>query len=121
MTEFDVYTYGVPIVLLLITAEVIYSSAKRLKFYKLEDTFAGLGLLLGNFLIGLLTKSSIFLIYVYLYQFRLITVNDLLPIWIVWLATFIMIDFVYYLVVSNYSNQLFFNQITYYLPKSIVK
>ena len=96
MTEFDVYTYGVPIVLLLITAEVIYSSTKRLKFYKLEDTFAGLGLLLGNFLIGLLTKSSIFLIYVYLYQFRLITVNDLLPIWIVWLATFIMIDFVYY-------------------------
>ena len=96
MTEFEVYTYGIPIVLLLITAEVIYSSLNRLNFYKLEDTFAGLGLLLGNFLIGLLTKSSIFLIYVYLYQFRLITVNDLLPMWAIWLATFVMIDFVYY-------------------------
>ena len=96
MTELDVYAYGVPIVLLLITAEVIYSSVKGLNFYKLRDTFTGLGLLSGNFLIGLLTKSSIFLIYVYLYQFRLITVNDLLPLWAVWLATFVMIDFVYY-------------------------
>ena len=96
MSEFDIYAYGVPVVLLLITAEVIYSSLKGLNFYKLEDTFAGLGLLLGNFIIGLLTKSSIFLIYVYLYQFRIITVNDLLPIWAIWLATFVMIDFVYY-------------------------
>ena len=96
MTELDVYAYGVPVVLLLITAEVIYSSVKGLNFYKLRDTFTGLGLLSGNFLIGLLTKSSIFLIYVYLYQFRLITVNDLLPLWAVWLATFVMIDFVYY-------------------------
>ena len=96
MTEFEVYAYGIPVVLLLITAEVVYSSLKGLNFYKLGDTFAGLGLLLGNLLIGLLTKSSIFLLYVYLYQFKLITVNDLLPLWSVWIATFIMIDFVYY-------------------------
>ena len=96
MTEFNVYTYGIPIVLLLIMAEVIYSSLKGLNFYKLEDTFAGLGLLLGNFLIGLSTKGSIFLIYVYLYQFKLITVNDLLPLWAIWIVTFVMIDFVYY-------------------------
>ena len=62
MTEFDVYALGIPIVLLLIAAEVIYSSVKGLKFYKLEDTFAGLGLLLGNFIIGLLTKGSVFLL-----------------------------------------------------------
>ena len=55
MSEFDIYAYGVPVVLLLIAAEVIYSSLKGLNFYKLEDTFAGLGLLLGNFIIGLLT------------------------------------------------------------------
>ena len=96
MTEFNVYAYGIPIVLLLIMAEVIYSSLKGLNFYKLEDTFAGLGLLLGNFLIGLSTKGSIFLIYVYLYQFKLITVNDLLPLWAIWIVTFVMIDFVYY-------------------------
>ena len=96
MTEFDIYAYGVPIVLLLITAEVIYSTVNGLGLYKFRDTLAGLGLLIGNFMIGLLTKSSIFFLYIYLYQFKFITVNELLPTWAVWIVTFVMIDFVYY-------------------------
>ena len=96
MTEFDIYTYGVPIVLLLIAAEVIYSTVNGLGLYKFRDTLAGLGLLTGNFMIGLLTKSSIFFLYIYLYQFKFITVNELLPTWAVWIVTFVMIDFVYY-------------------------
>ena len=96
MTEFDIYTYGVPIVLLLIAAEVIYSTVNGLGLYKFRDTLAGLGLLIGNFMVGLLTKSSIFFLYVYLYQFKFITVNELLPTWAVWIVTFVMIDFVYY-------------------------
>ena len=96
MTEFDIYAYGVPIVLLLITAEVIYSTVNGLGLYKFRDTLAGLGLLIGNFIIGLLTKSSIFFLYIYLYQFKFITVNELLPTWAVWIIIFVMIDFVYY-------------------------
>ena len=96
MTEFDIYAYGVPIVLLLIVAEVIYSTVNGLGLYKFRDTLAGLGLLIGNFMVGLLTKSSIFFLYVYLYQFKFITVNELLPTWAVWIVTFVMIDFVYY-------------------------
>ena len=96
MTEFDIYAYGVPIVLLLIAAEVIYSTVNGLGLYKFRDTLAGLGLLIGNFMIGLLTKSSIFFLYIYLYQFKFITVNELLPTWAVWMVTFVMIDFVYY-------------------------
>ena len=96
MTELDIYAYGIPIVLLLITAEVIYSTVNGLGLYKFRDTLAGLGLLIGNFMVGLLTKSSIFFLYVYLYQFKFITVNELLPTWAVWIVTFVMIDFVYY-------------------------
>ena len=96
MTEFDIYAYGVPIVLLLIAAEVIYSTVNGLGLYKFRDTLAGLGLLIGNFMIGLLTKSSIFFLYIYLYQFKFITLNELLPTWAVWIVTFVMIDFVYY-------------------------
>ena len=96
MTEFDIYAYGVPIVILLIAAEVMYSAVNGLGLYKFRDTLAGLGLLIGNFMVGLLTKSSIFFLYVYLYQFKFITVNELLPIWAVWIVTFVMIDFVYY-------------------------
>ena len=96
MTEFDIYAYGVPIVILLIAAEVMYSAVNGLGLYKFRDTLAGLGLLIGNFMIGLLTKSSIFFLYIYLYQFKFITVNELLPTWAVWIVTFVMIDFVYY-------------------------
>ena len=96
MTEFDIYAYGVPIVILLIAAEVMYSAVNGLGLYKFRDTLAGLGLLIGNFMIGLLTKSSIFFLYVYLYQYKFITVNELLPTWAVWIVTFVMIDFVYY-------------------------
>ena len=71
MTEFDIYAYGIPIVLLLITAEVIYSTVNGLGLHKFRDTLAGLGLLIGNFMVGLLTKSSIFFLYVYLYQLRM--------------------------------------------------
>ena len=96
MTEFDIYAYGVPIVILLIAAEVMYSAVNGLGLYKFRDTLAGLGLLIGNFMIGLLTKSSIFFLYVYLYQYKFITVNELLPTWAVWIVTFVMIDLVYY-------------------------
>ena len=96
MTEFDIYLYGIPIVLALIFLEVTYSTIYGLKLYNLRDTLAGLGLLVGNFVIGLLTKSSIFLLYVYVYQFKIIIVNDLMPFWLVWVITFITIDFIYY-------------------------
>ena len=96
MTEFDIYLYGIPIVLALIFLEVTYSTIYGLKLYNFKDTLAGLGLLVGNFVIGLLTKSSIFLLYVYVYQFKIIIVNDLMPVWLVWIITFITIDFIYY-------------------------
>ena len=96
MTEAQIYSYGIPIILALIASEVIYSSIYKLKYYTLRDSLAGLGLIVGNFIIGLFTKGSIFLAYVYLYQFRIITVDEILPGWMVWVLTFIIVDFVYY-------------------------
>ena len=50
MNELNIYLYGVPIVLSLIAAEVIYSSINNLGYYKLKDSLAGFGLLFGNVL-----------------------------------------------------------------------
>ena len=94
--ESTIYTYGIPIILLLIGSEIIYSYVYGLKYYKAKDSAAAFGLLLGNYMINLGTKGSILVLYFYLYNFRLFTINDLLPIWMVWILTFIMIDFVYY-------------------------
>ena len=96
MTDFDVYYYGIPLVIALITAEFIYSYINKKDFYKKDDTLASMGLLAGNVAVSLITKGSILLLYIYFYQFRLFTINDLLPIWAVWALTFIVIDFVYY-------------------------
>jgi len=96
MTDFDVYYYGIPLVIALITAEFIYSYINKKDFYKKDDTLASMGLLAGNVAVSLITKGSILLVYIYFYQFRLFTINDLLPIWAVWALTFIVIDFVYY-------------------------
>ena len=96
MTDFDVYYYGIPLVIALIAAEFIYSYINKKDFYKKDDTLASMGLLAGNVAVSLITKGSILLLYIYFYQFRLFTVNDLLPIWAVWALTFIVIDFVYY-------------------------
>ena len=96
MNEIDIYLYGVPIVLALITAEVIYSAINNLGYYKLKDSLAGFGLLFGNISISLLTKSSIFFFSLFLYQFKLISINEIFPAWLVWPLTFIVIDFIYY-------------------------
>ena len=96
MTDFDIYYYGVPLVIALIVGEFIYSYIHKKGYYKKEDTLASIGLLAGNVAVSLLTKGSILLLYIYFYQFRLFTINDLLPVWAVWALTFVVIDFVYY-------------------------
>ena len=68
MTETDIYTYGIPIIVLLIISEVIYSSINNLKYYKSKDSAAAFGLLLGNYAVNLGTKGSILVLYFYLYN-----------------------------------------------------
>ena len=96
MSDLEIYSYGVPIVLSLILAEVIYSSSKNLGYYSLKDSLAGYGLLTGNVLINFLTKGSVLFFYIYLYQFKLVAINDLLSPIFLWVLTFITIDFIFY-------------------------
>lgn len=96
ISEYSIYQYGVPIILFLITIESIYSHINSLEYYKLKDTAASYGLLAGNVVVSLLTKGSILFFYIYLYQFRLFTINDIFHISVIWILTFICIDFIYY-------------------------
>ena len=96
MNDLEIYSYGVPIILGLILAEVIYSSSKNLGYYSLKDSLAGYGLLAGNIIINFLTKGSVLFFYIYLYQFKLVAINDLLSPVFAWVLTFITIDFIFY-------------------------
>ena len=96
MTEITVYTYAVPIIIALILGEAIYSNIKGLNFYKTNDTLGSYGLLAGNVVVSLLTKGSFLLFNIYLYQFRLFTINDLMHVFFVVVLTFVAVDFLYY-------------------------
>ena len=96
ISETTIYTYGIPLIILLIISELIYSHIYKLKYYKSKDSAAAFGLLLGNYAVNLGTKGSILVLYFYLYNYRLLTINDLMPVWMVWILTFVVIDFVYY-------------------------
>ena len=92
----DIYAVGVPIILLLIALEVVITQFQGRSVYRREDSLASLGLLAGNMLVSLGTKAGILAFSFYLYQFRLVTLNQMLPIWLMWVLTFIAIDLVFY-------------------------
>ncbi len=96
ITTTDVYTVGIPIILGLICLEVVFSAFRNRQFYKLGDTGGTVGLLAGNVFVSLITQGFVLSLYFFLYQFRLLTVNDVIPVWAAWLLTLVMIDFVFY-------------------------
>jgi len=96
VTTSNIYAVGLPLIGMLIALEALYSSYHKRHFYKLNDTTGTLGLLLGNVAMSLLIQSAVLVLYFSIYQFRVFTINDLMPIWAVWLLTLVMIDFVFY-------------------------
>ena len=96
ITTTDVYTVGIPIILGLICLEVVFSAFRNRQFYKLGDTGGTVGLLAGNVFVSLITQGFVLSLYFFLYQFRVLTVNDVMPVLAAWLLTLVMIDFVFY-------------------------
>ena len=95
VTEYTVYAVGAPIVIALILIEGLVSSSKKLGYYKRGDSMGTIGLIIGNVIVNLLTKTSILGFYLFLYQFRLFDISTE-SLWIQIILTLIVIDFVYY-------------------------
>ena len=95
VTEYTVYAIGAPIVIALILIEGLISSSKKLGYYKHGDSMGTIGLIVGNVIVNLLTKTSILGFYLFLFQFRLFDISTE-SLWIQIILTLIVIDFVYY-------------------------
>ena len=93
----DVYLVGVPIIVSLILLEVFISSWQSKSYYKKNDTWCTLGLLSGNILAGFLIKGTIIIFHIFLYKFRIIDLVSIVPIWVLWILTFVFIDLVFYI------------------------
>ena len=91
-----IYTVGLPIAFGLILLEALFSAWKNKGYYHKGDSFGTLGLFIGNTLMVVLTKGIIFSFYLFLFQYNLFNISDILPSWAVWIAAFFLIDFTYY-------------------------
>ena len=93
----EIYAIGAPVVLAMILIEVLFSSFYNKNLYKKDDTLCTVGLLTGNILMVFALKGATLALHFYLFQFKLINLSELMPIWALWIATFVMIDFVFYI------------------------
>lgn len=60
--------YAIPIFIILVAIEAIYSYRKNLKLYRLNDTIANFSLGIGSQIAGALSKVLLFGIYVYIFN-----------------------------------------------------
>tara|TARA_B100001057_G_scaffold291628_1_gene291694 strand:+ start:1361 stop:2194 length:834 start_codon:yes stop_codon:yes gene_type:complete len=96
LTINEVYLIGAPIVLALILFEVLVSSITNKNLYKKEDTLCTIGLLLGNILMVFALKGVTLALHFYLFQFKFFNLDQLMPLWALWILTFVVIDLVFY-------------------------
>ena len=92
----EVYAIGAPIVLAMIFLEILVSNFRNQNFYKRGDTLCTVGLLLGNIIVAFAIKGIVLAFHIYLYQFRVFDFVNEVPIWVLWIMTFISIDLVFY-------------------------
>ena len=97
LTVAQVYAVGAPIILALIFIEALISNLQNASYYKKEDTLCTIGLLTGNILMVFAVKGLTLALHFYLYQFRLFDLASMIPLWAMWILTFILIDLVFYI------------------------
>ena len=97
LTVAQVYAVGAPIILTLIFIEALISNLQNASYYKKEDTLCTIGLLTGNILMVFAVKGLTLALHFYLYQFRLFDLASMIPLWVMWILTFILIDLVFYI------------------------
>ena len=97
LTVTDVYIIGLPIIFMLMMAEATVSQYQNKKYYKNKDTLCTSGLVVGNILMSLTIKGATLALHFYLYQFRIFDISNSIPVWLLWVLTFVLIDFVFYI------------------------
>ncbi|HEX8314461.1 MAG TPA: sterol desaturase family protein [Flavisolibacter sp.] len=86
--------YAIPAFVLLLSVEAWFSYKEYKHLYETKDTFASLGLGIGNVIVGFITKALIFGLFNFLYQFRVFELNA--NTWWYWVLLFFADDLSYY-------------------------
>ena len=92
----SIYVVALPIILGMIFLEVLIANFKNISAYKANDSLGSIGLLSGNILVAISIKGLTLAFHIFLYKFRILDLVSILPLWALWLITFVLIDFVFY-------------------------
>ncbi|MBT7608359.1 MAG: sterol desaturase family protein [Bacteriovoracaceae bacterium] len=72
----NIYSILTPIALTLVIIELIYCRLKKKHYFNFQDSMASFYTAIGNQLINLIVAGLVILSYGYLYQYRIITIED---------------------------------------------
>ena len=97
LTVTQTLAIGLPIAFFVILLEAVFSAWQKKSYYRTSDTLCTLGLLTGNIVVVLATKGLTLAFHVYLYQFKVFDIATMVPVWMMWLLAFILIDLVFYI------------------------
>jgi sterol desaturase/sphingolipid hydroxylase (fatty acid hydroxylase superfamily) len=86
--------YAIPGFLILLSIEAWFSYRENRQLYEKKDTWSSLGLGIGNVVVGFATKAVIFGFFLFLYQYRILTLDA--GKWWFWVLLFLADDFSYY-------------------------
>ena len=90
----QILVHAVPGFIILIIAEVIFAVRTQRELYDVKDASTSIALGLGNLLTGLVSKSIILAVFIFLYRFRFFTIPY--TAWWAWVLCFFADDFSYY-------------------------
>jgi sterol desaturase/sphingolipid hydroxylase (fatty acid hydroxylase superfamily) len=85
--------FAIPAFLLLLAVEAVLAAMMRRDLYEVKDTAASLTMGIGNVIVGLFTKAMMFVLFTWVYKFRLFTLPN---VWWVWVGAFLADEFSYY-------------------------
>ena len=77
----DPTVFAIPVFIALIIIEVVINAKKNLNLYKIKDSTANITMGLGSVVIGLLTKTFAFFVFLWIYQFRLFEIPNAWWMW----------------------------------------
>lgn len=89
----DPTVYAIPVFIAFILIEVIINIRRNLELYEFKDSAACISMGLGVVVIGILTKSFAYFLFMVVYQFRLF---DLPNVWWMWVLLLLADDFSFY-------------------------
>ena len=77
----DPTVFAIPVFIALIVVEVLINVKKNLNLYQFKDSVANITMGLGSVVIGLLTKTFAFFVFLWIYQFRLFEIPNTWWMW----------------------------------------